>query len=220
MTVVPAACRPRLLRRDPVWYFAAASMTSFAVLGWLLAQWVSIGVVEHSHLGESMHHHHPYAGPLALAMTITATCSLLGVFAARLRHGPTGTRIHSRSKHLLVPASVAAGLFVAVESYELHMMGREHDSSAMTFLITGAGLQLALLPASWALNRKALAVVERCADATQTPRRFAAPLLDRQLCASLPRAAGELPPRTWPVRGPPALPRFHLLLPSAAPALA
>lgn len=211
----------RLLGRDPARFFASASLASFGVLGWLLVQWVTVGVAEHAHLGHhavEAHHHHPYAGPLAVVMMVTALCSLLGVFASRLHRGPAMPEGRGRSRPLLVPAAMAAGLFVLVESYELQALGREHDSSAMTFLMVGATLQLVVLPVSWALNRRAVAGLQRCADRLRTPRDISVPGRTVQRCGAplqVPKTAFVGVQR---VRGPPPKHCFYILLLTAKPA--
>ena len=199
---------PRALSCDPGRVLAATAMASFGVLGWLLAQWATFGIAEHSHLTSHgvVEHHHAYAGPLAAVAALAAATSLLAIVAVRLRR--TSAPQQPRRGRLVIPAMLAATLFVVVEAAEFYLAGMLHEPPVAGILLLGATLQLVALPTAWSLGGRAADLAERAADipggARPTPRPSATHLVLGEI-RCWPREA-----RSWSRvgRGPPVDLRF------------
>jgi hypothetical protein len=146
--------------------------TSLGVLGWLLTQAATFGVVEHVHLTADglASHRHDYAAPLALGAAGAALAAALVLVAVLLGDGRTcaGRHVADGSGAVLRRTTpiVAALLFVVVETVELLGSG----TSALTttvVLATGTVLQLLAIPASGAVART---LVRSAVDLTRLPR--------------------------------------------------
>jgi hypothetical protein len=209
----------RTVSRDLGRTFAAIAIAAFGLLGWLFVQWMTFGIVEHSHMTSAgvVDHHHPYAGPLAVAASMVALASLLAIFA--VHRGPSPRVARPTPGRLLIPTALAAGLFVLVESIEFHGAGRLHEPAALGVLLLGATLEVLVLPMFWAIGCIAALAAQHAASGLEarswTGRPAAAdPVAVAVAVASFGRRASGW---SWDGRAPPGDAR--LLLSTTTPTI-
>jgi hypothetical protein len=168
---------------------------SFGVLGWLLAQALTFGAAEHTHL--TVHgmtsHRHDYAAPTAAGAGLVALASLLFLLVLHLSSQPHGTAVRQPpgappglsgqvgSRASSIAPVVAAGLFVGVESVDL--VGSGAPASVVgALLATGAAAQLLVARAMVGASR----AVARGIEQLTVPRAALAP-------TSTPSEQGPMP---------------------------
>ena len=137
--------------------------TAVGVLGWLFAQHVSFGIVEHTHLVANGHldaHHHHYAGPVAVVAAGVLGLALLLLFGHHLRASSAGTSDDlSRRSAAGGEAATGAGLrrhvllaasgFVAVETLEQARAGDPTPFAQLAGLLAvGVAVQVGIAAAA------------------------------------------------------------------------
>lgn len=199
---------------------------SLAVLGWLLAQAVTFGVAEHTHLTEHgvTSHRHAYAVPLAAGAAMTALLAVLLLFVLHLTFSrtdgnttrPAAALAADRSSRRLpfaravrVAPVLAAGLFVVVEAVEVTGSGPPADAMGAV-VAGGAALQFLCV---WAAAATARMLVHGVEDLSALPRMggtSAWPAVARVPVAEA-RPASEARVGRWHGRAPPTGRHVHAI---------
>lgn len=215
----------RTRRRDPRTLYAAVCVSAVAVLGWLLAQWATFGLLEHSHVTAAgvVEHHHPYAAPLACAAALVALASLLAVQTTPGQRSPAADSDAWFAGRVMPAAGLSAALFVLVESVELHAAGHFAHPAALAVPLLGGGLQFLTFPAARAAAHLALRAVESSARLAPEAARSSSPRRQVPIALRVTADRGRTPADAWEGRAPPFVRDyfcFHLPATPATPATA
>lgn len=177
-----------------------AVTVALGVLGWLTAQHLTLGIIEHTHLGAAgrrVAHEHHYAGPIALTALVALGLGLAAVAlgawrrvpgrsgwpAGRICADPVPSRA-GRRRH----STLAATSFVAVEIVEQLLAGNSAGMAQTAVLLSlGTGAQVALATMARLLSLRLLDLANAFAVALMPLHRRRAPVLG----APVPVGAAE-----------------------------
>jgi hypothetical protein len=173
---------------SPVPWAARAITASVGVLGWLAAQHLTFGLVEHTHLvadGHIASHEHHYAGPVALAAVVILGAGLAAALVGGLRAPgwrPRGAG-QRPSRVLALPSwrrhsALAVLAFAAVELIEQFLAGDSARAAQLAIVIgVGAAAQAGVATVARQLSLRLLDAADTLAAAIQSPPVHALPRL-------------------------------------------
>lgn len=124
---------------------ANAAALGLGVLGWLAAQWLTFGILDHAHVftGDVAGHHHAYAVPVAVVAVVVTTAAL-ALLAARTRLSttpPSGEGTLSGAPGAGLHALGSVALFAAVEITEFAVASHHHIAPLLAVLVVGTIFQ-------------------------------------------------------------------------------